>query len=62
MSIKDRIVELQRQVKICRSALEHIRHGAGDPARIAEDALHELMPLDKRYPLQGIVGHSRRDR
>lgn len=60
MTAKTRIIELQRQLKICRDALERIKHGAGDPVRIADDALYSLMPHDQKYSLQGLVGHNRR--
>jgi len=59
---QDRIIELQRQVKICRDALEAIRHGCRDPERVADEALYKLMPLDNKYQLQGVVGHARRNR
>lgn len=62
MSDKARIIELQRQVKICRTALEQIRGGARDPEGIAGEALDQLHPLDKKAPLQGLVGHEKRPR
>ena len=52
-----RIIELQKQVRIAREALEKIRHGSGCPERVAEDALERLWPLDRKQPLQGLVGH-----
>lgn len=59
---KDRVVELQRQLKICRDALARIKAGHGDPYAIADEALYNLMPLDQKYPLQGLVGHERKGR
>ena len=55
---KRRIVELQRQVKIARTALSRIAMGAGHRSEIiASDALDEMWPLDVKQPLQRIVGH-----
>lgn len=57
---KTRIIELQRQLKIARGALNLISAGGRDPERIANDAIYEMMPMDRRQPLQGLVGHERR--
>ncbi|WP_448952150.1 hypothetical protein [Labrys neptuniae] len=57
---KDRIMELQRQLKIARSALERIKYGVVDPQSVAEEALDKLFPLDPKQPLQGLCGHERR--
>lgn len=57
-----RIIELQRQVKVAREALQKIAGGSRDPERVASDVLWELMPLDRKYPLQGLVGHGDKPR
>ena len=65
MSDKKRIIELQRQVRIARTALELIRYGhcgSRGPETVAEEALDKLFPLDAKQPLQGLVGHSDRMR
>lgn len=62
MSDKTRIIELQRQVRIARNALDRIKHGTNSPEGIATDALYEMMALDPKQPLQGLVGHERRPR
>lgn len=61
MSDKTRIIELQRSLKIARTALEKIRHGhSRNPERDAEDALDEMRPLEPQVQLQGICGHAPR--
>lgn len=58
---RQRIIELQRQVRIARRALEHIAEG-GDrrsPHYIALEALEEMARLNPPAPLQGLVGHGR---
>ena len=63
MSDKQRIIDLQKQVRIARTALEKIVHGhAGgqESYTIAEIALEEMRPRDKPVPLEGILGWSRR--
>lgn len=64
MSAKDagRIVDLQRQVKIARDALNRISDGCHGPESVAYEALYEMMPLDAKAPLQGIVGHEAKRR
>lgn len=59
MSAKDagRIVELQRQVKIARDALNRIADGCDGAESVAYEALYEMMPLDAKRQLQGLVGH-----
>lgn len=57
-----RIVELQRYLKIARDALEKIKNGTSDPYHVADIALEETWPLEKKQPLQGLVGHERRQR
>lgn len=61
---KNRIVELQRQLKIARDALTKIANGhhRPSPESVAGDALYSMFPLDQKWPLQGLVGHERRAR
>lgn len=59
MSDKSRIIELQRQVKIATRALEAIAHGGRDPEFRASEALTEMIPLNRKQPLQGLLGHGR---
>lgn len=59
---RDRVVELQAQLKICRDALERIKAGHRAPEQLAEEALSRLLSLDAKYPLQGLVGHERKGR
>lgn len=56
---KDRIVELQRSLKIARQALRGIRDGYRNPEALAADALDIMFRLEKKQPLQNIVGHER---
>jgi hypothetical protein len=61
MADKARIIELQRSLKIARTALEKIRFGhAHCPERTAEDALDAMRPLEPKTQLQGLVGHEPR--
>lgn len=62
MSAKEqaRIRDLQAQLVIARAALIRIKAGCRDPERTAETALDRMMPLDSKYPLQGVVGHEQR--
>ena len=60
MSDKARIIELQRQNKLFRDALTRITSGCRDPEGVADEAIYNSMPLDRKYPLQGVVGHERR--
>lgn len=60
MAQKDRIVNLQQQVKVARDALKRIAAGSTRAEWIAEDALDDMWRLDDKQPLQGIVGHARR--
>lgn len=62
MSDKARIIELQRQVRIARLALEAIQHGAQNHQGRAENALYEMLSLDRKAPLQGLLSHERRAR
>lgn len=59
---KSRVVELQAALKIAREALERIKtgHCRSEPHRVAEDALDRMWPLERKQPLQGLVGHERR--
>lgn len=54
---KDRIICLQGQLKIARAALNRISAGCRDPELAAVNALDEIWKLDRKQPLQGIVGH-----
>lgn len=57
---KDRVINLQRQVRIAQTALERIQYDhASNPTSIAENALTEIWKLDPKQSLQGIVGHER---
>lgn len=60
---KERIIELQKALKIARDTLEKIKDGRSrNPEADADDALYRMMPLDRKYPIQGLVGHERRSR
>lgn len=59
---QQRIVELQRQLKIARGALGRIMSGCRDPEAVADNALTAMWPSDQKQPLQGLVGHERRTR
>jgi hypothetical protein len=54
---RNRIVDLQRQVKIARDALNRISAGCRDPELAAVNALDEIWKLDRKQALQGVVGH-----
>lgn len=54
---KARVIELQRQLKIARDALERVKSGARDPEGTAALALDKMWPLEPKQPLQGLVGH-----
>jgi hypothetical protein len=60
MSQQDRIISLQRQVKIARVALARIKSGTHSPEHVADEALDEMWRLDPKQPLQGVVGHAPR--
>lgn len=51
-----RIIELQEQVRIARRALERILY-TRDP-ELADEALYEMMRLDEKYQMQGLLGHA----
>jgi hypothetical protein len=55
---KQRIVELQKSLKIAREALERIKCGTTRAHSIAEDALDKMWKLEPKQHLQGIVGHA----
>jgi len=55
-----RIVELQRQVKVAKNALELIKNGARNHEQLACEALDFMWPSDRKQPLQYIFGHERR--
>lgn len=57
---QQRTIDLQKALSIARKALERIKHGARYPEDIAEAALDEMWPLEKKQQLQGLVGHVRR--
>lgn len=60
---KERIIELQRSLKIAKDALELIRYGHSRcPEATAEKALDAMRPLEPKTQLQGLVGHERRSR
>jgi hypothetical protein len=55
---KQRIVELQKSLKVARAALERIQAGHRNPEGLAEQALDEMWKLEPKQQLQGIVGHA----
>ena len=60
---KDRIIDLQKSLKIARDALELIRHGhSRNPEATAEKALDAMWPLERKQQIQGLVGHEKRAR
>lgn len=64
MSDKQRIIDLQKQVRIARIALEAVKYGR-DPYTIADEALDAMMALDpavKRAPLEGVLGWGKKRR
>lgn len=56
---KGRIIELQKQVKIARKALELIACGSAMGAMRAREALDEMWKLEPKQPLQHLVGNER---
>jgi hypothetical protein len=54
---KTRIVELQQRLKIANDALAKIQAGCRDPEGVASSALYDMMTLEPKQPLQGLVGH-----
>lgn len=63
MSDKQRIIELQKSLRIVKIALEKIAscecHFKGDVVDVAQEALDQIWPLERKAPLQGLVGHGR---
>jgi hypothetical protein len=59
---KQRIIELQKSLKIAKEALERIRYGTTRAESVASEALDKMWKLDPKQPLQGIVGHAPRVR
>lgn len=60
---KQRIIDLQKQVKIARAALSDIAHGGLYSAESrAIVALDEMEAHDAKKPLQGLCGHAARPR
>ena len=58
-----RVIELQRQVRIARAALEKIANNVGSlskAGRVAEEALDAMQRSDKPAPLAGVLGWERR--
>lgn len=60
MGDKQRIIDLQKQVRLARTALEKITHGCRDPEGVAEEALYQMMPLDRVQSSAGLLGWERR--
>jgi hypothetical protein len=54
---QERIISLQRQVKVARDALLRIREGTRDPERVAAEAMDTMWGDDITQALQGLVGH-----
>lgn len=58
VSVKlSRLIDLQRQLSISRTALTAISHGCRNHEGVASAALDALWLLDKKQPLQGVVDH-----
>jgi hypothetical protein len=57
---KQRIVDLQKSLRIARTALERIQHGHSNPENLAAETLDEMWRLEPKQPLQYIVGHAPR--
>lgn len=55
---KQRIIELQKSLRVARTTLEKIAYGhARNPVADAETALDVMQRLEPKVQLQGIVGH-----
>lgn len=54
---KQRTIDLQKSLKIARTALERIQCGHRDPEGLATQALDEMWKLEPKQSLQGVVGH-----
>lgn len=59
---QERIISLQRQVKVARDALLRIREGTHNPERVAAEAMDAMWGDDVTQALQGLVGHGERTR
>ena len=59
---KQRIIELQKALKVARTALERIQCGHRNAEGLATAALDEMFRLEPKQPLQGVVGHGARRR
>jgi hypothetical protein len=57
MTPKQRIVELQRSLRIAKLALEKIKDGTPNPYSVAELALDDMQTLAPKVQMQGLVGH-----
>lgn len=57
---QQRIIELQRQVRGAMKALNWIAAGCRNPEAVASEALDAMWPLERKQPLQGLVGHEPR--
>lgn len=62
MSDKQRIIDLQKSLRIAREALERIKYGTTRAEAIAEEALDKMWKLEPKQQLQVLVGHERRPR
>ena len=60
MSDKQRIIDLQKSLKIAREALERIHYGTPRAEAIATEALNEIWRMEPKQQLQGLVGHGGR--
>lgn len=59
---KQRIVELQKALRVARTALERIQCGHRNPEGLAGQALDEMWKLEPKQQLQTLVGHAPRVR
>jgi hypothetical protein len=60
-SDKQRVIDLQKQLRTARLALEKIGHGHSQyPEADALQALDDMLPRDKTVPLDGILGWAKR--
>lgn len=59
---KQRIQDLQRSLRLAKSALERIKDGHEKPGSLADEALDQIWPLETKRQLQGLVGHEQRRR
>lgn len=60
---KAKRIEAEAGLRIARRCLEKIAYGhSRDPQAEANEALDEMFCVEKKQPLQGLVGHGRRAR